>query len=53
MKRIAFVLLITVLALSLTACRVNWFDRHYDVPWWSIAVPIVVFDAIVCLAAVK
>lgn len=52
-KRIAFVLLTTVLAFSLTACRVNWFDRHYDVPWWTIAVPIVVFDAIVCFAAVK
>ncbi len=53
MKKIAFVLLTVVLSISLTSCQVNWFDKHYDVPWWVIAVPVVIFSAIVWFAVGK
>ncbi|MBR4032781.1 MAG: hypothetical protein IKJ07_08625 [Clostridia bacterium] len=41
MKKKIFVTvaLTCVMTLSLTSCQINWFDRHYDVPWWMIAIP--------------
>ena len=27
--------------LLFSSCKVNWFDRTYDVPWWVIAIPVV------------
>ena len=54
MKRsITIVLIIGVNLFFLTSCKVNWFDQQYDVPWWVIAVPVVVFSAIVWFAAGK
>ena len=54
MKRsITIVLIIGVNLFFLTSCEVNWFDQQYDVPWWVIAVPVVVFSAIVWFAAGK
>lgn len=53
MKRIIFALLTGVLSLCLTSCRVNWFDEHYNVPWWVITVPVVIFILIVCTAEGK
>ena len=40
MKKKIFLIavLICIMILSLTSCQVNWFDRHYDVPWWMIAI---------------
>jgi len=53
-KKIAVTILIIVSAvLTLTSCKVNWFDRQYDVPWWMIAVPAVIFSVIVISAAGK
>lgn len=46
-------LLTFITMLSLTSCQVNWFDQHYDVPWWVIAVPAVLFLLIVLIAAGK
>lgn len=46
-------LLVIALALSLVSCQVNWFDRQYDVPWWGIAVPILIFLAIAFFAVGK
>ena len=53
MKKIAFVILTIVLVFSLTSCKVNWFDQQYDVPWWAIAIPVLVFSAIVLFVAGK
>lgn len=53
MKKAAIVWLIFVLPLSLSSCKVNWFDQQYDVPWWVIAVPVVIFSAIVFFVAGK
>lgn len=52
-KIIAVVSLLLLLTLFLTSCRVNWFDRHYDVPWWGIAVPVVIFFAVVWIVMGK
>lgn len=52
-KRIVALLPICLFTLSLTSCRVNWFDRHYDVPWWAIAVPVVIFSLVVWIGAGK
>lgn len=46
-------LLIVLTAQFLTSCQVNWFDKHYDVPWWMIAVPVTIFCLIVWIAAGK
>ena len=53
MKRIIFAFVTIVSAFTLTSCRVNWFDRQYDVPWWMIAVPVVIFSAIVFFVSGK
>jgi len=53
MKKAAIVWLMLVLPLSLTSCKVNWFDQQYDVPWWVIAVPVVMLSAIVFFVAGK
>ena len=52
-KILALFVLICILTVLLTSCQVNWFDQQYDVPWWVIAVPVVVFSAIVWFAAGK
>lgn len=43
MKKLALVFVTVALTFSLISCKVNWFDRQYDVPWWVIAVPVVIF----------
>lgn len=40
MKR-AIPLTFMLTALMLNSCHVNWFTESYDVPWWMIAVPVV------------
>ena len=42
MKRAISSILLTISLLSLSGCRVNWFDRHYDVPWYFIAIPVAI-----------
>ena len=41
------------LPIALTSCRVNWFDRQYDVPWWAVFIPVVVFALFVWIIAGK
>ena len=53
MKKISFALLTIISAFTLTSCKVNWFNQQYDVPWWVIAVPVVIFSAIVFFVAGK
>lgn len=38
MKRAALTVFLLSLPFHLTACRVNWFDRTLDVPWWIVAI---------------
>ena len=41
MKKFLLCLITLCTAFSLTSCQVNWFDRSYDVPWYFIAIPVV------------
>ena len=43
MKRIALTVFLSFLTLCLTSCRVNWFDRTYEVPWWMVAIYLAVW----------
>lgn len=52
MKRL-ICLLIALGAASLTSCKVNWFDKQYDVPWWTVAIPVTVITVTVILLAGK
>lgn len=38
---ISVTLLCSMLVL-LASCQVNWFDKHYEVSWWVIAIPAVI-----------
>ena len=42
MKRIALVLVLLIITLALTSCTVNWFGETRDVPWYYVAIPVVV-----------
>lgn len=44
MKKIFLLLMIVVIALSLTSCTVNWFGGTRDVPWYFIAIPILLIS---------
>ena len=46
MKKKLYVLcvLLCILTLLLTSCKVNWFDKQYDVPWWVIAIPVTIWS---------
>ena len=45
--------MIVILSVSLTSCRVNWFDRQIDVAWWTIAIPVFLFWVMVWFFAGK
>ena len=40
MKKIWMILLLLMLSLSLTSCKVNWFTTTVEVPWYVIAIPV-------------
>ena len=40
------VLMLLALVLSLTSCQVNWFGETRDVPWYFIAIPVVLVGII-------
>ena len=40
-KLIGFTFMLS-LSLSLSGCTVNWFNEHYDVPWFVIAIPVAI-----------
>ena len=50
-KRIVAMLLLGWSILSLSSCQVNWFDKHYDLHWWVIAIPTVIFSMMIWIAA--
>ena len=41
MKKVFLIFLILTIALSLSSCTVNWFGETYEVPWYFIAIPVV------------
>ena len=41
MKKLSF-LVTVLLVLLLTSCDVHFGNIHYDAPWWSVAIPILV-----------
>jgi len=40
MKKALLITILLTVALSLTSCKVNWFNKTVDVPWYYVAVPI-------------
>lgn len=44
MKKIFFAVALLVATLSLSSCTVNWFDRTIEVPWYVVAIPIVLIS---------
>ncbi len=47
MKRVWLSAIVLISSFTLTGCTVNWFDKHYDVPWYIITVPVVLIIAII------
>ncbi len=43
----------TALVFSLSACEVHFGSESYDVKWWVIAIPTVIFCAIIFFIAGK
>lgn len=52
-KAVVFTLLLSFVLLNLTSCKVNWFDKQYDAPWWAIAIPVAIFTIAMMLASAK
>jgi uncharacterized Zn-finger protein len=53
MKKIFLFFVILTMALSLSSCTVNWFGDTMDVPWYFVAIPILliaVFGYIILMA---
>ena len=50
-KRLILYCLPGCFLLSLSSCTVNWFDAQHDVPWWTIAVPLVILAVIGLISA--
>lgn len=46
MKKKWYVLcvLLCILTMLLSSCKVNWFDKQYDVAWWVIAIPVTIWS---------
>ena len=40
-KKVILLLCLTLVILSLASCTVNWFGETRDVPWYYIAVPVI------------
>lgn len=41
-KIITSIVFLACMAISLTSCQVNWFNKHFDVPWWVITIPVII-----------
>jgi len=52
-KYILSMALLIVSLFSFTSCKVNWGDKQYDVHWWVIAIPVVIFSVVVLVMAGK
>ena len=45
-KKLLLLLGLTILVLSLASCTVNWFGGTRDVPWYYVAVPVILIGVI-------
>ncbi len=52
-KRCFLCCLLGSMSLLLSSCTVNWFDKQYDVPWWAVAIPVILLCLIFLVAACK
>ena len=50
-KRLSLCLLLGSVMLPLSSCTVNWFDGQHDVPWWVVAIPLVILAVILLIVA--
>ena len=46
MKKLLFVLLLLIMTVSLTSCTVNWFGDTMEVPWYFVAIPILLISVL-------
>lgn len=53
MKKLILSLLLLLSTLALSSCRVNWFGSHFDVPWYFIAVPVIVLFVVLYLIIIS
>lgn len=44
MKKVFLFFIILIITLSLSSCAVNWFGDTIDVPWYFIAIPVVLIS---------
>ena len=40
MKKAFLIFVISIMALALSSCTVNWFGDTMDVPWYYVAIPV-------------
>ena len=53
MKKVFSLSFVLLAALSLTSCKVNWFDKTIDVPWYYIAMPVAIIFIVTYLAIIS
>ena len=53
MKKVWLFLVLLVLTLSLTSCRVNWFGSTLDVPWYYVAIPVLLVFVVAYVILMK
>jgi len=51
MKKVFLPLILLISTLILSSCQVNWFGSHFDVPWYFIAVPVLVVSIVVFIVS--
>ena len=44
MKKVFLFFVILTITLSLSSCTVNWFGSTVDVPWYFVAVPVLLIS---------
>lgn len=40
MKKFLFAVTLSLSIFLLTSCKVNWFGSSFDVPWYFVAIPV-------------
>ena len=40
MKKIKLLIVLVLCTLPLSGCKVNWFSESYEVPWYTVVLPI-------------
>ena len=53
MKKLLLCLIMFCSALLLCSCKVNWFTTTIDVPWYFIAIPVLVLFVVLYIAIIS